>query len=451
MASVPAAPDHTVRLAATEAVPITRTTFSVEVTAGPDLGQAATLEDGELTVGSHPSNGLCLSDPTVSGFHCRLVGTGKRTRLVDDSSTNGTFVNGVRIREVYAEDGLRIQVGETQLSLSVRENIARPEAEASGFGEAIGASPAMRAVFAQARKAAGNDLPVLIMGETGVGKDVLTRSIHQQSRRREKPLIIFNCGTAAPNLIESELFGHERGAFTSADKRHVGVIERANGGTLFINEVGELPLSLQPKLLDVFDRGAVTRLGSAQEIPVDVRVVAATNRDLRHMVDANTFRADLFYRLAVVTVNIPPLRERTEDIPALALHFLEQALENQGHSVTPMLLSYFQTGLRDLKNHRWPGNIRELRNVVERAAANMDPALLSADELPKMAEVAKTITRMVNELPPLEQAREQFDRQYLRDVLDMAQSDLKAAAEIAQVHPNSLTRLLRRYGMQRKK
>jgi len=438
-------------MAGVDALPI-RNTYRVAVTRGPDAGLEAAFDGGEFTIGTHPSNSLVLTDPTVSSFHCRLTGAGDKVRLVDDSSTNGTFVAGVRVREVFPDDGTAFSIGETEIGVGVTRDVDPKAHQPGSFGEAVGASAAMRSVFERAQKAAINDLPVLILGETGVGKDVLARSIHRNSRRADAPLVIFNCGSASPTLIESELFGHERGAFTSADRRREGVFERANGGTLFINEIGELPIDMQPKLLDVFDRGAVTRLGSGQEVPVDVRFIAATNRNLRRMVDDKTFRADLYYRLAVTTVHVPPLRERPDDIPVLALHFLEQAFEHQEQRISPRLKRTFEEGLEDLKTRRWSGNIRELRNVVERAAANLDPRLLDATESAQLDKVAKTISRMVaDDFLPLEQAREQFDRQYLRDLFDAHQGNLKEAAEVAGVHPNSLTRLLRRYGMQRKK
>jgi transcriptional regulator with GAF, ATPase, and Fis domain len=259
--------------------------------------------------------------------------------------------------------------------------------------------------------------------------------------------VVFDCGAAAPTLIESALFGHVRGAFTGADADRPGVFEQAHGGTLFLDEIGELPTALQPKLLRALEAGQVLRLGATQPITVDVRVIAATHRELRAEVDAERFRADLYYRLAVLAIELPPLRDRDGDIPILAAHFARSVLGRSGGDLAwlrPHLDDVFGT----LRAQPWPGNVRELRNAVERAIALADPDALAGDPLARLVELRGSLRRTRGRLP-LETARAEFDREYLRDLLAETGNDLRAAAELAGVHPKSLERLIRRYQIER--
>jgi transcriptional regulator with PAS, ATPase and Fis domain len=306
----------------------------------------------------------------------------------------------------------------------------------------------MREVFAAARRAAGTAATILLLGETGTGKDVLARAIHDHSPRAGGSFVVFDCGAVTPTLIESELFGHVRGAFTGAEADRSGVFERASGGTLFLDEIGELPLPLQPKLLRALETRAVTPVGATAEIPVDVRILAATHRDLRQMVEDGRFRSDLFYRLAVLPLEIPPLRDRPEDAALLAAHFLRDLLARDGRDPA-WIKPYLDDAFGSLAQQPWPGNVRELRNAVERAAALADPAELARGELAGLVELRGSLGRTLTARLPLEAAREQFDREYLRDVLEAAGGDAKRAAALAQVHPKSLERLLRRYGLRR--
>jgi DNA-binding NtrC family response regulator len=306
----------------------------------------------------------------------------------------------------------------------------------------------MRELFALGRRAAGSSAQVLILGETGTGKDVIARAIHQHSARAAGPYLVFDCGAVAPTLIESALFGHVRGAFTGADSDRPGVFEAAHGGTLFLDEVGELEPTLQPKLLRALESGQVTRVGESGPRRVDVRIIAATNRDLRAEVEAGRFRSDLFYRLAVILLEVPPLRERAADIPLLAAHFLEQVIARDSGD-GERLRAHMDGVFGGLARYRWPGNVRELRNVIERALALADPAELGKDIFSRMVELKTSIARSMHHLPPLEEARAQFDREYLRDALAAAGGDVNRAAELARVHPKSFARLLRRYGVGR--
>jgi transcriptional regulator with PAS, ATPase and Fis domain len=418
--------------------------IGLEVVAGHDLGTSVTLGGRQLLVGSDPSNDLVLTDPAASRYHFRIRAEPQGYRVIDTRSTNGTFVNGVLLRDGFLEDNARIVVGETTIAVKFRSADDVIEVPAHDqFGAAVGRSPAMSEVFVMARRAARAASTVLLLGETGTGKDVLARAIHEHSPRARGPFVVLDCGATSESLITSELFGHVRGAFTGAESDRAGVFERAHGGTLFIDEVGELPLALQPNLLRAIDGKVVTRVGGTTELGVDVRIIAATNRDLPAMIEQGSFRADLYYRLAIVPIEVPPLRERPEDIPLLGAHILAHIL---GPAVAELS---FDEVLASLGSYRWPGNVRELRNVLERALALADPVELrrSADSL--LAQVHATIGRALESRQPLAVAREEFDRNYLRELLAATQGDIPRASEIADVHPKSLTRLLRRYGIAR--
>jgi transcriptional regulator with GAF, ATPase, and Fis domain len=417
----------------------------LEVESGRDAGARAELAGHELVVGADPSSTLVLRDPRVSRFHFRVTADDTGLLLRDRGSANGTFVGGLRAREVYLHDGARIELGDT--TLVARVGGGEQDIELSideSFGAAIGRSLVMRRLFAAARKAAHTSATMLLLGETGTGKDVLARAVHDASPRARAPYVVFDCGAAAPSLIESALFGHVRGAFTGADADRPGVFEWASGGTLFLDEIGELRGDLQPKLLRALETGAVTRVGATAPVPVDVRVIAATNRDLRADVEAQLFRADLYYRLAVIVLEVPPLRDRREDVPLLAGAFARDLL-GLGDADLARLRPQLDEAFGALRHYPWPGNVRELRNVIERAAAMADPAALRGDVLAKLVELRSAIGRTWHAHLPLEQARAEFDREYLRDAMAAAQGSIAHAAAVAGVHPKSLERLLRRY------
>jgi DNA-binding NtrC family response regulator len=421
--------------------------LALEVVDGSDAGLRAELGDRPLTIGSDPSNQLALHDPKVSRFHARIDVDDVGLRYVDRGSANGSTIAGLRVRDVYLADGARLELGDTVVAVRIGSDEAEVELSPDErFGGAIGRSLAMRRLFAAARKAAASAAPVLLLGETGTGKDVLARAIHDASPRAGRPFVIFDCGAVAPTLIESALFGHVRGAFTGADADRPGVFEWAHGGTLLLDELGELAPALQPKLLRALETGTVTRVGAIAPIAVDVRVIAATHRDLAAEIEAERFRADLYYRLAVIVLEVPALRDRLDDVPLLAGHFARALLAEGGAGRDlSWLPAHLELAFGALRHHRWPGNVRELRNVVERAAALADPGALTGDRLAQLVELRTTLGRTMAARPPLEQAREQFDREYLRDVLDAHQGSVPHAAAAAGVHVKSLERLLRRY------
>jgi DNA-binding NtrC family response regulator len=419
--------------------------LTLAVVEGPDAGASVELAGPALAIGTDPSNQLVLTDPTVSRFHLRITADDSGLLVTDRDSANGTFVAGLRVKQAYLTDGARLELGDSVLVATIGDGDREIELSAEErFGGAVGRSVAMRRLFALARRAAQTQATVLLLGETGTGKDVLARAIHDASSRAAAPYVVFDCGAVAPGLIESALFGHVRGAFTGADADRPGVFEWAHGGTLFLDEIGELAPALQPKLLRALETGQVTRVGTTTPVTVDVRVIAATHRDLAAEVAAERFRADLYYRLAVIVLEVPALRDRADDIPLLAGHFLTDLL-GEGGADPAGLRGHLDDAFAALRHHRWPGNVRELRNVVERAAALADPAALRGDALARLVEVRTAIGRTWHQRLPLEQAREQFDREYLRDLLAAAQGSIPHAAHAAGVHPKSLERLLRRY------
>jgi two-component system response regulator HydG len=318
----------------------------------------AALEGRQLRVGSSTENDLVIKDPLVSRFHCRFYRMDNTWYLRDLESTNGTFINGARVTETEINPGMVIQVGDVVLIVQTpREETAYPGA----FG-IIGEDPAMQKVFDQLRNIAKSDGTVLITGETGSGKEVVARAIHQLSSRCESKLVVFDCSTVSPNLIDSKLFGHKKGSFTDARDDRKGVFEEADCGTLFIDEIGDLPLELQPKLLRALESREIYRIGENDPRRVDTRIISATNRSLPDMVKAGTFRQDLFFRLKVFMVEIPPLRDRPADIPLLATYFVETKSLGPKKKLS-------KRALKKLCAYDFPGNVRELANVITVALA----------------------------------------------------------------------------------
>ena len=308
--------------------------FQLKVKNFSNQGQVSedifTFEDAPVNIGSLPENHIVLTDGTVSRQHCEIVREGDAYLLRDLDSTNGTFVNQVKIKEIFLSEGLEYQVGSSKITFeSIQEEIAIQPSPKNRFGRMIGQDVKMREIFTIIEKISHTDTTVVIEGETGTGKDVLAQSIHEHSRRAKKPFVVVDCSAIPEHLIESELFGHEKGSFTGAFITRKGLFEQANGGTIFLDELGELALDLQPKLLRVLETHKVRRVGGMAQTAVDVRVIAATNRKLEDEVKAGRFREDLFYRLSVVRIFLPPLRERMSDLRSLLEHFLRHASFNK--------------------------------------------------------------------------------------------------------------------------
>jgi len=406
--------------------------YALAVTNGPDRGKTVKVRASRFRVGALEGNDLQLSDPSVSGLHCELVHDERGVRVHDLGSRNGTVVNGVLVADAFLTGPAVLQLGGTQLSFT--PGLAAVEIEASAaeaFGPLVGRSVAMRELFARLESFAARDATVLIHGETGTGKELVAEALVQASARAEKPLVVVDCSALAPSLIESELFGHEKGAFTGAVAARAGAFERATGGTVFLDEIGELPLELQPRLLRALERREVSRLGGKGPTAVDVRVLAATHRPLEEEVNQGRFRADLFYRLSVLRVDVPPLRDRRDDIGVLAQHFLGPGV------------SLDQRTLERFMSHPWPGNVRELRNAVERWKAGAEP-LTPSPTAPGLAMAASLDEPF---LVQKERLVHGFEVAYAKALLEASKGNLSEAARRAGVSRMAVVKMLSRLGL----
>ena len=431
------------------------------------------FDQGTITVGAMEDNDVSLLDDTVSRYHCRIYQDDNAYVVQDLGSTNGTFVNGVRVKEAYLRPGCTLTCGKTQVEFhAFDEEVRIVPVESEPFDDVVGQTSQMREVFGILSRIAPTGTTVVIEGETGTGKEVIAHALHKRSPRRNKPFIVFDCSAVPANLIESELFGHEKGSFTGAIVARQGLFEAANGGTIFLDELGELSLDLQPKLLRVLETREVRRVGAARSQRIDVRVVAATNRRLEEEVRAGRFREDLFYRLSVVRVFLPALRERRDDIPALVRHFLRRGAYNRDPSGEVRVRNLSRDALDALVTHAWPGNIRELSNAIERACSFADGDCIQLADLPPevtssrgqassvatRAEVSARAPavdaddpRAQSGLPvAFKEAKEQwnaaFEREYLLSVLRRHGFNISRAAREAEIDRKHFRKLIRKYG-----
>jgi transcriptional regulator with GAF, ATPase, and Fis domain len=430
---------------------------SLVILTGAQRGLERVIDVDLFRIGKSPDNDLVLHDDTVSRVHCEIQRDARGFLVRDLGSTNGTLLEGSEIREAYLTPGSTLSVGNVQLRLRpFLERFEPMASERESFGEVVGRSLRMREIFGLCERLAPTDASVLLGGETGTGKDVLARAIHQHSLRKRGPLVVVDCGAVSGSLIESELFGHEKGAFTGAVAQRAGAFELAHGGTIFLDEVGELPLDLQPKLLRVLETRCFRRLGGSKEVRVDIRVIAASKRNLRMEVERGKFREDLFFRLSVVQIDLPSLRERREDIPLLARHLLKKLDERVGAGAPPLTLG--RDVLDVLASHEWPGNVRELRNVIERAvylsrAAGSDTLMLHA--LPfGPREGARAAEPELWTFDPNLSYREQrarveemFEKRYVAWLLERHEGNVSAAARAAEMDRKYLYKLAKKHGL----
>jgi len=419
---------------------IERQTFALAVKGGAAEGLRRSFDTDRVRVGAGPGNDLVLSDPTVSSAHFEIAVSERGFLLRDLGSTNGTTLNGVRIVEAYLPSETEITAGEVGISFkAAKETVESPLSENESFGSAVGRSPLMREIFARVERVAKTDATVLISGETGCGKEVIAFAVYDSSMRKEKPFVVVDCGAIAPTLIESELFGHEKGSFTGAVARRVGAFERASGGTIFLDEVGELDLSLQPKLLRALERREIQRVGGDAPIQADVRIIAATNRDLRSMVAKGDFREDLYYRLAVVTLSIPPLRDRREDIELLVDCFLTQL--GKTHADLP------EGALQRFMDQDWPGNVRELKNAVERSVVLGEIA--APDSITRDVRHQQAAVQDLDLQTPFKDQKARlisdFEVSYTKALLEAHKGNVSAAARQAGIDRMSLHKLINKY------
>lgn len=420
---------------------VPRLELTVERESGKPVARRVSLEGDLLRVGSHESNDLVVDDPRVSRFHCQLTRGPVAWSVRDLGSLNGTKIAGVSVRDADLPlPECRLSVGDSlivvrELTSQTTEDLPQKVS----FGGLYGKSPAMRRLFGVLTKVAKTEATVLIEGETGTGKEVVAHEIVQHGSRKAAPFVVVDCGAIPPNLIESELFGHAKGAFTGADHARIGAFEAANGGTVFLDEVGELPLDMQPKLLRALAEREIRRMGETQTRSVNVRVIAATNRRLEREVNAGRFREDLYFRLAVLTVRLPPLRDREGDVPLLVDAFVSELSAEDKRGM------FDEARLSEMQAHAWPGNVRELRNYVERLlfaeAESLSPPSSSnaVESAPADVEVPFKVAkdRLVTD----------FERRYLAAVLAWAEGNVSRAARKARLDRMYVHRLLQHHGI----
>jgi DNA-binding NtrC family response regulator len=404
-----------------------------------------------LVLGSADECAVQVDDPHVSRRHAEVRRTTDGIVLRDLGSRNGTQVGRITVKEAVLSSGAEIRIGTTNIRFEMggesgrlarlahepvrEEELAQVSAH---FGLAIGGSAPMRRVFALLGRLAPTELTITLIGETGTGKDVLAHAVHDASPRATRPFVIFDCGAVAPSLIESELFGHEKGSFTGATAERQGAFERAHGGTLFLDEIGELNLDLQPKLLRALERRRVRRVGGGTDLPVDVRIVAATNRDLEERVRDGNFRQDLFFRLSVAVLLVPPLRDRRQDIPSLAEHLLAEG--GKSLRISPDTMDV-------LMAHEWPGNVRELRNVLSAAAAMADGPLLEPRHL-LFFRGQRRRPATTDSLPLAGQSLEAVEKAAIEQTLRHCDGNKAKAARALGIAASTLYEKIKKYGLQ---
>jgi DNA-binding NtrC family response regulator len=448
--------DETTLRATAGPSPPLRASLLLRVIEGPDTGRELLIDDAQphrFYVGRSPACDLLLSDPLVSRRHLAIEIIDGVVRASDVESTNGSTINGLTVGEVAIRGGETIRVGGTTLRVDPSGAAPPPLSLDQSFGRVLGTSREMRRLYPLCRKLAQSTVPVLIEGETGTGKEVLAESIHESGPRHDKPFVVFDCTSVAPTLLESELFGHERGAFTGATESRAGVFEQANGGTLLIDEIGDLDLSLQSKLLRAVERLEIRRVGGSKTIRIDVRILSATRRDLDKEVQAGRFRDDLFHRLTVARIELPPLRRRKGDLPLLVRTMIRQ-MEGVETAFTPELMARWDA-------YPWPGNVRELRNAVARRLALGELADVQTDAGPPSSPSAKSgrtpeaeravgdaVDRILALNLAIADARQlvvdEFERRYLERVLAAHNGNVTRAAESSGIARRHFHRLMAR-------
>ncbi len=424
---------------------------------GVNKSKKFTLNKNLVKIGKRENNDLILSDKTVSRNHLEIEYTSDSFLLRDLGSTNGTYLNGNRVKEVYLCPGDRIKLGNTVIEfLAFEEKVAVEPSPNERCGEMVGKSRKMRQIFAIIEKIAATQATVIIEGETGTGKDLVARAIHTLSPRKDKQFAVFDCSAVAPNLIESELFGHEKGAFTGAVRARAGAFEAAMGGTVFLDEIGELTLELQPKLLRSLEQREIKRVGSNTAVKFDVRMICATNKNLKKEVQEKRFREDLYYRLSVVKILLPALRERTEDIPLIVEKMLAEGKFNRLPDGKLKITRVDDAALKTLSHYDWPGNVRELSNVIERASSLAEGNEIAKNHidyvLSDMLEGDERTEKMqIDSSLPFKEAKQKlvevFEKEYLEGLLQRNNYNLSKAAREAKVDRKHIRNLLKKYGI----
>jgi DNA-binding NtrC family response regulator len=411
----------------------------------PD-GNRYSVDVDPIVVGREPGAQLLLDDPEVSAVHCELRAVSEGVFVRDLGSTNGTFVGPVKVQQATITTRAELTVGRTRLVVEPTAERRVDVGQSDRFGTLVGISPKMRHVFTVLEKVAPTQLSVLVVGETGTGKEGAARSLHEASPRKDKPFVVLDCGAIPETLAESILFGYEKGAFTGATERRDGALAEADGGTLFLDELGELPLDLQPKLLRALSEKQVERVGGSRFEPIDVRVLAATRRDLGAEMNAGRFRSDLFFRIAQVRVELPPLRERLGDLAVL----VEDICARVGGA------EHWDTVLRWIEQrmgtYDWPGNVRELVNVVSVAATLAETpeaiddvlALTREPASPRVAQAGAPLTAFAESK---RQAVASFEREYFASLVRRAKGNVSEMARQSGMERHHVRAYLRKYGI----
>jgi DNA-binding NtrC family response regulator len=399
------------------------------------------LNGGDCILGAGKGADVVIEDNTVSRRHVELRLVPEGVAVTDLGSKNGSFYLGQRFQHMNLQPGSRFRLGnvEVQISVDAAALAGEDTKQPSSYGDLIGVSARMRQLFCQLRRLEGSKVNLLIAGESGTGKEIIARAVHEHSAVHRGPFAVVNCGALDRQLVRSELFGHQRGAFTGAVSRHVGAFEAARGGTLFLDEIGELPLDVQPMLLRALEERKITPVGSHTEVPFDVRLIAATHRDLAAQVREGTFREDLFYRVQVVRLDVPPLRERLEDIPAIA----RELARRQG---VPSLPDDFVDALG---RHQWPGNVRELRNAVEAYLALGEAPVLTpnCDPLDLEAALARFVDPGKSYADQKQELMRHFTRAYLTLLMQRTGGNQSQAARLSGLERTYVGRLVARLGI----
>jgi DNA-binding NtrC family response regulator len=445
---------HTTPRAVVQIAPLTGLEVVVERENDRPSGRVVRLDGQTLRVGGHASNEVVLDDPAVSRFHCRLIGE-NGCRVEDVGSLNGTWlVSGgdpVRVRDADLPAGASIKIGGSLLRVRAITTATETAPGSTSFGAFIGKSAAGQRLIAAMEKTARTDATVLIFGPGGAGKELVASELVAHGPRKDAPFVIVDCAAITPSLLASQLFGHAKGAIAGADRERAGAFEAAHEGTIFLDEIGELPLELQPMVLRAIERQEIIRLGESTPRPIDVRIIASSNRDLEREVNRGRFREDLYFRLAVVTLNVPSLRERREDVEGLIEAFLAELTKDEGKGgIEPAAARalFSPELLADLATHEWPGNVRELRNYVERTVVLQSAARVGEAE---SGEPPVSRRAAIDVDVPFKLAKaaliDDFERAYITQLLAWANGNLSKAARHAGIDRMYLHRLVQHHGL----
>lgn len=425
---------------------------------GTNRGKKLDLNKPVIKLGKREDNDLIIDEKTVSRNHLTIEQTEDRYLLKDLGSTNGTFINDIRVKEAYLTPGDIIRIGTIRIEfIAFDEKVQIEPSTRQEYGPLIGRSRKMRQIFSILEKISPTNATVIVEGETGTGKELVAKAVHFNSQRKNKPFIVFDCSAVAENLIESELFGHIKGSFTGAVATRKGAFEEANGGTIFLDEIGELSLDLQPKLLRALEQREVKKVGANEAQAIDVRVICATNRNLKKEVSEGRFREDLYYRLSVVKIFIPPLRERPDDIAFLIERFLANGKFNQLPDGSLKVSRVEDDALKMLTRYQWPGNVRELVNILERIVPMVDGNSITGQHVSFMfqemeREDEEATEKMTVDMGlPFKEAKqkivEQFEKDYLESLLKRNHYNISRTAREAGVDRKHIRNLLKKYGI----